>query len=121
LNLVIYDADCGFCTKAVERLRLWVPNSFELKPYTNDLTKKVQELTGVVIEPQRYMYFLSIPDLKIEKGYDAFRMIFSLGKKTKWLSRLMELPLVPFFGRVIYRVIADNRRKLSGPNAKCGL
>jgi len=121
LDIVIYDADCGICTKAVGKLRLWVPNGFVAKPSSQDLTRKIAELTGTPIQPDKYMYHINLNNLEIARGYDAFRKIFSLNRRTYWLYVVMSFPLLKVVGRLVYRVVAQNRRRLSGPDARCGL
>lgn len=119
--LLVYDADCGICQKAVEKLQIWVPNKFKVRASSNQLTEKIKETMDVVIEPELYMYLINLKTMQIYRGYDAFREVFSLGTRTRFLHYMMRAPLVPFLGRIVYRLIANNRRRLSGPGAKCGI
>jgi len=121
LHLVIYDADCRICTKTVNKLKKWVPNSFVTKPSSSELITKLEELTGKAMQPDRYMYYINLSSLETTKGYDAFRSVFALNQNTRWLSFIMSFPLIKPIGRVVYRIFANNRRRFSGTGAKCGV
>ncbi len=109
INLV-YDDDCGFCKNSLSFIkkfdffnRITQTPSYQIKENKFDLDiKRLDKEMGAVDENSEVFY-----------GADAFEQVFSKVILFWPLAILMKFPLGMFFSRSIYRLIANNRSKLS--------
>ena len=115
---VIYDGDCGFCQKTVDLIKKldWL-HKFEFIPFQNQsVFKKYSQLTKEMCERE---IFLISPNGDYYGGYDAFKIMTLFLPVTILISWFFFLPGITHAGRIIYRVIAENRHKIRIGGTAC--
>jgi predicted DCC family thiol-disulfide oxidoreductase YuxK len=122
--VVFYDSDCGFCTRTVIKVSHMKLIS-KIDFIGAQSAEKYELDSGILLELQRnsdrYMYYLNYPKSDYYKGSDAFAMIFKNHTRYKVIGTLLQAPILRIFFRSGYYVIAKNRKRLSGPDATCGI
>ena len=109
--LVIYDGDCGFCESTVNLIKRldWL-RKFDFVPFQKDsVFKEYKQLTAEMCKKE---IFLVKPNGSYFGGYDAFRIVFVFLPLTFVLSWIFFLPGVTQAGRLLYKVIAENRHRI---------
>ena len=119
---VIYDGDCGFCQATVNLVKKldWL-NRFEFIPFQNENVFK--KYVYLIKEKCKKEIFLIKGDLRNKKnyygGYDAFKWISLFLPITFLVSWVFFLPGVVQIGRIVYRVVAENRHKIKLGDKVC--
>lgn len=118
-KLIIYDGDCGFCTKSLKTLG----NALGSKA-PKALPYQVLEISrfGITaIEARKEMKYIDIHG-KIWGGAAAFRRVF-YDSKGSWrlVAYFMALPLIKQLSVLTYRLIAGNRHNMPGASSSCSL
>ena len=134
--LVVYDGDCGFCTRAKEWFeRFDLEGLFEWRPYQSG-AGRVHGISDAAAADRLYL----VAGSKIYSGFRAFRAMLLFNPVTYFaiavliaaprgdaalyrrivVSGLLAFFLPPFapVGEWVYRLIARNRYRLS-PNSAC--
>lgn len=108
---VVYDADCGFCTRSAR----WVDRA-PVSWQSLDL-----DAVGATREQaDSYAGFLSADGRITALGAPAIAQAMQArGGWTRPLGRLMTLPGVRNLAALVYPVVARNRHKLPGGTAAC--
>lgn len=120
-NIVLYDGDCGFCQKSVQIIQSldWL-KKFSFVPFQkDDLLNNYKDLSIdrckkeiiLVIENEKEKFYFG--------GYDAFKRMTVYLPLTFLLSWFFFLPPVAWFGRIVYKKIAENRHRISIGSSKC--
>lgn len=117
MPVLIYDGDCGFCTRSV-RLVERLPVSVRITPWqTTDLAA----LGTTRARAEREVVWVGT-DGRISGGAAAVadllrsaRFPFSL------VGRALGLPVVRTLAALVYRVVAANRSRLPGMTPACQL
>ena len=105
-----YDGDCGLCVAFTRRVsRLDRQGRVQWTPYQS-LPAPLPTIT--LADMERAAYFIS-PDGKINEGYHAIRALFRAIPALAPLGLLMSIPGASLIGVPIYRLVADNRRRIS--------
>ena len=104
-----YDGECGFCVRLVRRLEtrdrhrstVWVAyQSLDAPP------------PGIPIEAmERAAYFVSDSG-ETSEGFFAIRSVLAAVGAFAPLRLLMSLPGAALIGPIVYRLVADNRRRI---------
>ena len=120
--IVIYDGDCGFCQSTVNVIKKsdWL-NKFTFVPFQQEdwVLKKYSELTKEMCEKEIYLVIDKETNKKYYGGYDAFKRMTLFLPVTLLISRFFFLPGVTNLGRIIYRLIAENRHKIKIGELTC--
>jgi predicted DCC family thiol-disulfide oxidoreductase YuxK len=113
---VLFDDDCGFCTRSVRLFRSldwlrrveWVPRN---DPATTVRFPQVsgERTTGEMVSIR--------PDGCVNGGYFAIRDILLRLPLTFLPALIMYIPGVPFVGVPAYRCVARNRHRFGGTTA----
>ena len=115
--LVLYDADCGFCTVSVRAAQgRWLRARIEATPYQSaDLV--VHRLT---VDKCAAALHCVEPDGRVSVGADAVATVL-LASRNPWplVGRLLRLPGVRRVAGFAYAVVARNRHRLPGATAAC--
>lgn len=113
---LIYDGDCGFCRRQIERVdRLDAGNLIEFEPFQEaDLAHHGISLA----EAQEAMQLVS-PGGNVWQGAESAREIFRLLPRTRPLAWLFKLPGVMFVAERIYRFIARRRHRFGCDSEVC--
>ncbi|WP_151526985.1 thiol-disulfide oxidoreductase DCC family protein [Serinicoccus kebangsaanensis] len=115
--LVLYDADCGFCTRAAG----WIPR---LGAQVEVSSLQAHDLVALGVDPDRSGLEMPavLEDGTVAWGHHAWAEIL-LRSPQPWRllgaalgSRVMEVP-----GAAAYRLVAANRGRLPGGTAQCAL
>lgn len=113
--LLLYDGDCGFCTRAARtvgpwleatgsiavRNRLAVDHSPEVAPY----------IIPEAVDLQIHLIEYSQPTPVTHLGFYAYRR--SLDARVPWASWVMWLPFAGIIGQRVYEFVARHRTRLS--------
>ncbi|ANS78041.1 hypothetical protein SGUI_0645 [Serinicoccus hydrothermalis] len=115
--LVLYDADCGFCTRAAG----WIPR-LGAQVEVSSLQSHDLESLGVDEDRAGLEMPVVLEDGTIAYGHHAWAQVL-LRSPQPWRllgaaldSRVMEVP-----GAAVYRLVAANRGRLPGGTAACAL
>lgn len=110
-DTLIYDGECSFCVEQVGRIR-----AMDKESAVDYVPRQVPDLDErfPVLKEMNFdegMRFVSGDGL-VYVGADAFA---ELGKRIKplaWFTALYKLPVIKQAARVVYRLIAANRKRL---------
>lgn len=115
-QVVIYDGDCGFCSRSVEYARIRVaPNLVYLASQKVNL-----EDYGLTKEDcEKALQFVT-SDSQVVAAEKAVIQILKQGNfACKLLGTVMSLPIVNLISKLGYRFVARNRGKVSGSTGSC--
>ncbi|MBB6173755.1 putative DCC family thiol-disulfide oxidoreductase YuxK [Nocardiopsis mwathae] len=115
--MLVYDGDCGFCTRTV-RLAERLPVRADLIPWQEaDLVR-----LGVSEERAAHEVLWVEPSGRVEGGADAVAEVFRHARRP-WplLGGAMKLPVIRSAAVWGYRRIAANRYRLPGATPACRL
>lgn len=115
--LVLYDADCGFCTASVRAAQgRWVRAAIDATPFQSaDLV--VHRLT---VDKCAEALHCVEPDGRVTVGAEAVATVL-LASRDPWpfVGRLLRLPGLRRVAAWGYAVVARNRHRLPGATAAC--
>ena len=121
-QFVFFDDSCGICRRTIDFLQS--DNKFPNVQFLgSQLPESIEVMSkyGSDLDTSKYMYYVNDDKEKIFRGYDAFRKLFTMNPKTAVIGYLMYIPGLNVIGKIIYRIVANNRKKLSGPDASCSI
>ena len=114
-TLLLYDADCGFCMRAIglaARLRLTVRVA----------TIQGADLAELGVDPERALAEMPavLPDGSVVYGHSAVAAALLTGP---WYAQLLGrlIASVPWLPSRVYRWVATHRHQLPGGSAACAL
>ena len=125
-----YDGDCGMCVAFVRRVAwfdrcgrvVWTPYQ-SLDPSLANLTnsESVADLNtslnapppGVTLDDMDRAAYTISPDGVVSEGFYAIRALLKAIPALAPLGLLMSIPGVSLIGRPVYRLVANNRRRIS--------
>ncbi|MFV0130900.1 thiol-disulfide oxidoreductase DCC family protein [Streptomyces sp. HMX112] len=117
--VLLFDGDCGFCGTAVGLARRAVRPRAEIVPWQSaDLAA-----LGVTEErADREVLWIGRAGGPVHGGARAVAELLMSGRRRwRWLGLLLRTPPVCWVARGVYRIVADNRRRLPGGTALCAL
>lgn len=118
-NILVFDGDCGFCTASVSWLfRHARPCDVRAEPYQRfDLAGH-----GIPVRRAQREVLWIVPDGRVFGGADAIARLLRTGAGG-WAvaGRLLASVPIRWLARAVYRVVADNRRRLPGGTGACAL
>lgn len=119
IGLVIYDGDCGFCTKTVIRLTKCLGK--KAPNFSTFQSIDLSEFNLTLDQVQMEMKYVD-RNGRIWGGAHAFRNVFKDANGV-WLlvAGLMSMPLIKQAASLLYRKIAVNRQKMPGASEACVL
>jgi len=115
--VLIFDGDCGFCTRAVNVLKR-LPIDAEVTAYQFlDL-----ELYGTTEERATHEVLWVEPSGRIHGGAQAIaRLLLTAGGIYAAAGWALRTPPIRWVAAGVYRVIANNRQRMPGGTAACAL
>lgn len=118
-SVVLYDGDCGFCTRSVRAARRldWLPRVRWLDFREPAARPLAASLDSTRLE--REMAHVS-PEGTVRWGFDAWREVLGRFPSTFLIRPLLHLPPVAALGRRAYAWVAANRHRL-GETEACAL
>lgn len=122
-----YDGDCGMCVAFVRRVArfdrrgrvVWTP--YQSLDYTPTNPESVADLntslnappSGVTLDDMDRAAYTISPDGVVSEGFYAIRALLKAIPALAPLGLLMSIPGVSLIGRPAYRLVANNRRRIS--------
>lgn len=111
---VLFDGHCGFCQRSVFVLKMMdFLRRLSLVDFHNIEARKAvsPELTFQELDKAMHIY---LPNGKVEKGFDAFRII-AWHLPALWIAvPFLYIPGIPPLGRRMYAEIAKRRKSCTG-------
>lgn len=115
-RLVLFDADCGFCTRAAGRLARWTAatvaplHAHDLEALGVDAGRADREMPAVLASDE------------VVYGADAVAAALASGRVwARAAGTAMRLPGVRTLARATYAAVARNRHRLPGGTGACRL
>lgn len=113
---LLFDGDCGFCTRSVAWLDGRGMLGYPALPWQavpdGELPVPVERLTAEVV--------LERPGRVPVGGADALAAALrASGSRVRWLGVVVAMPGPRTLARVVYRVVARNRYRLPGSSSAC--
>lgn len=114
---VLYDADCGFCTRCAQVLARWGATATVSPLQTADLTTLGVDASRALRELPTVL-----DDGAVVYGAEAFRVALTTGPWwMRTFARLLRLWPLSVLARWTYAVVAANRYRLPGATAACAV
>lgn len=116
--VLVFDGDCGFCTKSVEVMERWIDPDVEITAWQHaDLAE-----LGVTEERAMHEVLLVTPVGDVYGGAEAVAKLLA-HRRGVWTvpGAVLQVPPVNLLAEKAYRLIADNRYKLPGGTPACAL
>lgn len=114
---LIYDGDCGFCCKWVDRLRKRdVNQAIEFLSFQSP--ERERRYPGIQYDEFQKGGYLYFPDNRFVRGADAAPYILRVLPSWKIFSYFFKIPGVPPISRIVYSWIARNRHRLGDRSCK---
>jgi predicted DCC family thiol-disulfide oxidoreductase YuxK len=115
--VLVYDGECGFCTRAV-RWALRLPAEMDVIAW--------QEADLPTLGLSRVAAAGTVQWVDIDNGAQSgHRAVAALlrasGRPWSWLGRAMLLPGASWLGAQVYRLVSANRHRLPGGTPACAL
>jgi predicted DCC family thiol-disulfide oxidoreductase YuxK len=116
--VLVYDGDCAFCTSSVRFIERHIPTTAEIVAWQ---FAGLAALGTTAERAERELLWVH-PSGRIDGGADAVAaLLVGSGQGWRLLGRLMQLPVLDWVARGIYRLIAANRHRLPGGTPACAL
>lgn len=115
--LVLYDADCGFCTRAAG----WIPR---LGTEVDVSSLQSQDLDALGVDRHRSELEMPVvlPDGRIAWGHQAWAQVLrSCPQPWRTLGAALGSPVMERPGAAVYRWVASHRHRLPGGTAQCAM
>ena len=116
--LLIYEGDCGFCNRCMRFASRHLPSDAHFKPWQRvDL-----DGMGISRSRARYEVLWVDPTGRVFGGAQAVaKLLLDCGGGWAVLGGLLRVPPFRWIGHGVYRLIANNRWRLSGTDPECGM
>jgi predicted DCC family thiol-disulfide oxidoreductase YuxK len=116
--LLIFDGDCGFCSRCARFVARRMPTGAEVKPWQRvDLAAYGVPPT----QPQRELVWVG-EDGRIAGGAQAIaRLLGDCGGLWAVPGALLRVPPFRWIGHGLYRLVANNRYRMPGSTEACRL
>jgi len=115
---LVYDGDCGFCTRSAELARRILPEDCAVAAW------QLTDLAGLGVtadRAQREVLWVSRSGA-VSGGAGAIgRALLAVGFPWVLLGLLLVLPPFSWAAQVVYRVVAANRYRLPGGTPACAV
>ena len=113
---LVYDGDCGFCTRAAQRARRILPRDCAVTPWQGT------DLASIGVTParaQREVLWVSRSG-EVSGGAPAVAEVLrTAGGLWVFLGLALRVPPLSWAAHGVYRVVAANRMRLPGGTAAC--
>jgi predicted DCC family thiol-disulfide oxidoreductase YuxK len=116
--VLVFDADCGFCTRCVEFIKRKLPTSAEvISSQSADLASY-----GTTEERASREVLWVAPSGRVDGGAQAIaRLLIDCGGLYAFAGMLLRTPPIRWMAHPVYRWIANNRQKMPGGTAACAI
>lgn len=110
--LVLFDADCPICVRSVKELERRDRHAALEFQDIHDLEHREMD-PPISPEALERSIHLVDPHGKVREGADAVEIILTLLPGLSWISWFFRVPLVRPLARLVYRLVARNRYRLT--------
>lgn len=114
---LVYDGDCAFCRRWIERLRRWDPHG-EIAVVPLQQTDRVAAFRIPHAALEEAMHLI-LPDGRVFAGAAATPEILRRLRGRRWLAWAFAVPGVPWVAARVYRWVARRRHRLGCGSAVC--
>lgn len=116
--LLIFDGDCGFCSRCARFVARRLPTRAEVKPWQRvDLAAY-----GISSEQTRHELVWVGADGRVAGGAQAIaRLLLDCGGLWAVPGALLRVPPFRWIGHGLYRLVANNRYRMPGSTESCRL
>lgn len=116
--ILLYDGDCGFCTRTAGLIERHIPGDADLRPWQlADLPS-----LGVTADQARREVLWIGRDGRIRGGAQAFAsVLLAAGGLWRVAGAVLRFPLMRWPAHLAYRLIARNRHRLPGTTPACSM
>lgn len=116
--VLVYDGDCGFCTRSVGWYERWVGRRATIAAYQLVDLDDLGLTAAACNEAVQWV----AADGSTASGAAAVARAFEHGGRGWWLvGRAMRLPGVRVLAETVYRWVARHRHRLPGGTAACAI
>ncbi|NYI05035.1 thiol-disulfide oxidoreductase DCC family protein [Allostreptomyces psammosilenae] len=124
--VLVYDGDCGFCTRAARFAEARVRPDAEITPWQFTDLAALDAGRGLVTEERaRHEVLWVATDGRVYGGAQAVARALLAGRAARraWAvpGALLTLPPIRWAAAGVYRLIAVNRHRMPGGTAACAL
>jgi len=115
--VLVYDGDCGVCTRAVRFIERRIPAKAEIVAF------QFADLGTLGTTAARAEYELQwVEDGRVYGGAQAVaKLLIDAGGGWRPLGLIARIPPFRWVAHGVYRLIADNRHRLPGGTPACAL
>lgn len=118
-RLLLYDADCGFCTRCAQ----WLERTAASREYLI-LPWQTADLSALGLTPQQCgeaAWFISADGTRHRGSAAIAQALLHGSPRWRLLGRALTLPVIGWFARIGYGWVARNRHRLPGSTPQCRL
>ena len=115
---LVYDGDCGFCTRSASIARRLLPADCAVVPWQGADLASVG--TTAARAQQEALWVPRTGDV-VGGARAVAAALREAGSGWALLGRLLQLPPISLLADAVYRVVAANRMRLPGGTGGCGL
>jgi predicted DCC family thiol-disulfide oxidoreductase YuxK len=115
---LVYDGDCGFCTRSAEIARRILPEDCAVAAW------QLTDLAALGVSPgraQREVLWVSRSGVVSGGAAAIGRALMTAGFPWALLGVLLVVPPLSWAAQVVYRVVAANRYRLPGGTPACAV
>jgi predicted DCC family thiol-disulfide oxidoreductase YuxK len=117
--ILLFDGDCGFCSRTVEIVRRTVQPCVQFVPWQH---ADLATLKVTAARADREVLWISPSGSKVHGGPRALSAVLMCGRRRwRWLGLAFRVPPVSWMASGVYRIVARNRHRLPGGTATCSL
>jgi predicted DCC family thiol-disulfide oxidoreductase YuxK len=117
--MIIFDGDCGFCTKVARRIESRLRTPVPVVPWQS--IGDLGELGLTVADVTTAMYWVDVYGRTYRGHRAAAQALRRCRGPLPVAGVLLSIPPLSWLGQVGYRVIARNRYRLPGATEACAL
>jgi predicted DCC family thiol-disulfide oxidoreductase YuxK len=115
-GLLVYDGDCGFCTRSASWIARRLPPGCRAQPW-QALDLGALGLTEAEVTTAAYWVEA---EGRLRRGSDAVAAaLVAAGGGWRLVGLVLRVPPVSWLARGVYRVVAGNRHRLPGATEAC--
>lgn len=116
--MLVFDGDCGFCSRYASWVEARLPPEIEVVPW-----QRVDDLSELGLRrPEVECAAWWVADGGRWGGGEAIaRSLMAIGGLWRWIGRLMLTRALRRLTQVAYRWVAANRHRFAGATPACGI
>ena len=117
--MLIYDGDCGFCTKVAKWYQQQLTTPISVLPWQQ--ISDLRELGLTVDDVTTAVYWVDAYGRTWRAHQGVGRALMRVKAPYAWLGPLFIVPPTSWIAAALYRIVAKNRFRLPGATEACAL